>query len=368
MQLQRPENQDKLITAAASDAVPDVIMLMQDHIPIFGPARKVLLPLDEVVERERLNPAQVFYETDATSCQLDGKTWELPHTLPTSAVMVHFNKDIALRAGLDFEKAPPQTWDELLAAAQKLTLRDGDAVAQLGADLAPSPTFFDVYAGTVRGAAFSADLKKATFNEPAALDAIEWLLRARQSLGGRAAVSAFQQSFQGQLLFPQARKLALAHGHYGNYFEWSNNFPDFKSGFGAFAVPPRQRGAEMALPHRAAWGWGICAASKVRDAAWPLLKKFTVDADGGGWLQVQQGRPSPIRKVQESGEFRAMNPYWKEVEKTVEGRWKRPASLVPPDADAAWKEVVTRIEREEVAPRAALTDGVTLVQGLLNRS
>ncbi|HEX2185526.1 MAG TPA: extracellular solute-binding protein, partial [Chloroflexota bacterium] len=305
------------------------------------------------------------YDADVEGLQMEGKTWLLPHTAPIQPVNVAYSQDLALRAGYDLDKTPPQSWDELLQVATKLTVRDGAGISQLGADLGPGAGLFEAYMGTVGAAAFSADGTKATFNEPKAVETMEWLVRARQTLGGRSAIQALQEAHRGQELFQQARRLAIVHHNYSIYFALPQQYPDLK--FGAFPIVPQQKGAPMALPHKQAWGWGTVAASKEKDAAWLLVKKMTADEDGGGYLQVAQGRPSPIRKVNESGEFKQNNPYWQTVVKTMEQRWKRPPSFIPPDAQKAFTDAAAAIGAEEVAVRSGLDEGTKLAQAALDQ-
>jgi ABC-type glycerol-3-phosphate transport system substrate-binding protein len=357
-------NVEKFGAAVAAGSAPDVTMLYDLHIPQYGPTAQALQPLDEWIRRDKLNLKQIFYDADVEGMQMDGKTWELPHTAPIQPVNVAYNKDLASRAGYDFDKEAPQTWDELLQAAVKLTLREGGGISQLGADLAPSAGLFESYMGTVKAAAFSADGKKATFNDAKAIEVMEFLLRARQQLGGRQAISTLTQQNQGQLLFEQARKQAIIHHNYSIYFAWPQQYKDLR--FGAFPIVPQKKGETMALPHKSAWGWGMISTAKEKDAAWLLVKKMTVDEDGGGYLQVEQGRPSPIRKVNESGDFKKNNPYWQTIVKTMEQRWKRPPAFIPADATKALNDAVAKIASEEVAPRSALNDGAQLAQTALD--
>jgi ABC-type glycerol-3-phosphate transport system substrate-binding protein len=357
-------NVQKFAAAVAAGSAPDVTMLYDLYIPQYGPETRALQPLDDWVKRDKLNLKQIFYDADVEGLQMDGKTWELPHTAPIQPVNVAYNKDLATRAGYDFDKSPPQTWDELLQAATKLTVRDGGGVSQLGADLGPGAGLFEAYMGTVKAAAFSADGRKATFNDAGAVEVMDWLVRARQQLGGRQAIAALAQQNQGQALFEQARKQAIVHHNYSIYFAWPQQYPDLK--FGAFPIVPQKKGETMALPHKSAWGWGMISTAKEKDAAWLLVKKMTVDEDGGGYLQVAQGRPSPIRKVNESGEFKQNNPYWQTVVKTMEERWKRPPAFIPADATKAFNDAATKIAGEEVAVRSALNEGAQLAQTALD--
>lgn len=360
----QPANVEKFGAAVAAGSAPDVTMLYDFYIPQYGPEAKALQPLDEWVRRDKLNLKQVFYDADVEGLQMDGKTWELPHTAPIQPVNVAYNKDIAARAGYDFDKTAPQTWDELLQAAVKLTQREGGGISLLGADLGPSAGLFESYMGTAKAAAFSADGKKATFNDAKAIEAMEWLLRARQQLGGRQAIAALAEANKGQLLFEQARKQAIIHHNYSIYFSWGQQYKDLN--FGAFAIPPQKKGETMALPHKSAWGWGMLSSAKEKDGAWLLVKKMTVDEDGGGYLQVEQGRPSPIRKVNESGDFKKNNPYWQTIVKTMDQRWKRPPAFIPADAAKALNDAVAKIGSEEVAVRSALNEGAQLAQTALD--
>jgi ABC-type glycerol-3-phosphate transport system substrate-binding protein len=357
-------NVQKFGAAVAAGSAPDVTMLYDLYIPQYGPETRALQPLDDWVKRDKLNLKQIFYDADVEGLQMDGKTWELPHTAPIQPVNVAYNKDLAARAGYGFDKGPPQTWDELLQAASKLTVRDGGGISQLGADLGPGAGLFEAYMGTVKAAAFSADGKKATFNDAAAVEVMDWLVRARQQLGGRQAIAALAQQNQGQALFEQARKQAIVHHNYSIYFAWPQQYPDLK--FGAFPIVPQKKGETMALPHKSAWGWGMISTAKEKDAAWLLVKKMTADEDGGGYLQVAQGRPSPIRKVNESGEFKQNNPYWQTVVKTMEERWKRPPAFIPADATKAFSDAAAKIAGEEVAARSALNEGAQLAQTALD--
>jgi ABC-type glycerol-3-phosphate transport system substrate-binding protein len=364
VQMWQDANVQKFGAAVAAGTAPDVTMLYDIYIPQYGPETRTMQALDDWVKRDKITLKQVFYDADVEGLQMEGKTWLLPHTAPIQPVNVAYNKDLALRAGFDFDKSPPQSWDELLQAATKLTLREGSGLAQLGADLTPSAGLFESYMGTVKAAAFSADGKKATFADAKAIEVLEWLVRARQALGGRQAIDALRDANRGQALFEQARKQAIVHHNYSIYFSWSQQYPDLK--FGAFPIVPQQKGAEMALPHKQAWGWGMVSAAREKDAAWLLVKKMTHDEDGGGYLQVAQGRPSPIRKVNESGEFKQNNPYWPTVVKTLEQRWKRPPAFIPPDAAKAFADAVAKVSSEEVAVRSGLNDGAQLAQTALD--
>ena len=63
-----------------------------------------------------------FYPALMENGRTQGKTWGIP--FQRSTIVMYYNKDAFRDAGLDPE-APPATWQELTAAAEKLTAADG---------------------------------------------------------------------------------------------------------------------------------------------------------------------------------------------------------------------------------------------------
>ena len=54
--------------------------------------------------------------------------------------------------------------------------------------------------------------------------------------------------------------------------------------------------------------WQTDAASGEELGA--VVKRMTAEEEGGGWLMVQQGRPSPLKKVNDAPEQRKNNAYY----------------------------------------------------------
>ncbi len=80
-----------------------------------------------------------FYSSILESFMIDGKAYALP--LYVSPYVLYYNKDIFAKAGLDPE-APPATYDEMLAAAEKiapLTTADGNKIYAFGQTTASVP-------------------------------------------------------------------------------------------------------------------------------------------------------------------------------------------------------------------------------------
>jgi sn-glycerol 3-phosphate transport system substrate-binding protein len=82
----------------------------------------VLVPFDEVAaSAEDKQWLASFYPALMANSKAKGKIWGVP--FQRSTIVMYHNKDAFKEAGLDPNK-PPATWDEMVAASQKLTKKD----------------------------------------------------------------------------------------------------------------------------------------------------------------------------------------------------------------------------------------------------
>jgi len=82
-----------------------------------------IIAFDDVVETpEEKAWLNSFYPTLMENGRTAGKTWGIP--FQRSTIVMYYNKDAFKAAGLDPDQ-PPATWQELVAAGQKLTKDDG---------------------------------------------------------------------------------------------------------------------------------------------------------------------------------------------------------------------------------------------------
>ncbi|WP_062017871.1 ABC transporter substrate-binding protein [Aureimonas sp. AU4] len=105
----------RVLTALQSGAAPDIIDVQHGWVTGYA-QNDLVLPLDDVLkDRTDYVPASLDYVT------YDNKLWGMPYRIESLAVL--YNRKHFTEAGLDPAK-PPQTWEELQAAAKALT-RDG---------------------------------------------------------------------------------------------------------------------------------------------------------------------------------------------------------------------------------------------------
>lgn len=111
----------KLISSLATDAAPDVFQVQSGSIAKLVKA-DAIQPLDETVMSTDMIRND-FIAATVDALQVGGKYYGMP--TDTQTIVLYWNKALVSAAGLDAEKGP-QTWDEMLSWAKKLTkFKDG---------------------------------------------------------------------------------------------------------------------------------------------------------------------------------------------------------------------------------------------------
>ncbi len=114
---------DKILTNLAGNAGPDVFLLGNGDFPAFCEG-KVLRPIDDLAAKSKDFSLKDFHPKALAPFQRYGKTYAVPRDiLPMS--MLFYNKILFDKANVAYP-TPKWTMDDLIAAATKLTVRDGD--------------------------------------------------------------------------------------------------------------------------------------------------------------------------------------------------------------------------------------------------
>ena len=109
---------EKLTTAVASGAGPDILQIGLSKLATFAEAG-ALLPLDdELDDHPALDPSNFPAGVAGASTAVDGQVVSVPWTSDTRVLFTR--TDILAENGID---APPATWDELREAAKTLAAR-----------------------------------------------------------------------------------------------------------------------------------------------------------------------------------------------------------------------------------------------------
>lgn len=105
----------KITTAIAAGATPDMSEIPNRYgIPQFADSGK-MIPLERFMSKAEIDD---IFEGVRKRFEWKGKLWAIPNA--TSNTLLYYNADMFKEVGLDPDR-PPKTWDELVAAGQKLT-------------------------------------------------------------------------------------------------------------------------------------------------------------------------------------------------------------------------------------------------------
>jgi sn-glycerol 3-phosphate transport system substrate-binding protein len=132
-----------------------------------------VIPLDEFVQKEGGEKFLAdFFPGFVNDLKVDGKIWAIP--FQRSTPILYVNKDLFKKAGLDPNR-PPTTWDELLAAAQKATLRDASGnVVTWGLTIPDDIWLVMSFIMQNGGRTSSPDFKKVYLGEKPAIEAVQF--------------------------------------------------------------------------------------------------------------------------------------------------------------------------------------------------
>ena len=135
-----------------------------------------IVAFDELVETpEEKQWLNSFYPTLMQNGKAKGKTWGIP--FQRSTIVMYYNKDAFRAAGLNPDQ-PPKSWDELVAAGKKLTVKDSSGKVQQWGAMIPSTGYpywmFGALTKQNGEVLMNQDGTQTYFNKPAVVEALSF--------------------------------------------------------------------------------------------------------------------------------------------------------------------------------------------------
>jgi multiple sugar transport system substrate-binding protein len=263
---------DKIYVEVASGTAPDTWYCVTDDIPRLA-YKDAVEPINEWVKRDKLDLGVYFpqivnglqYPQQRSKVLVDGPIYAMPIHFSTD--LLCYNVDAFREAGVPLP-TDDWTWDQMVAAARKLTKRDKNGrTVRFGLFLPDAQTAIEGNGGQV----FNADFTKCVIDNPTALEAIEQLrdLRFKDKVAPTAAqiqdTSSMQMFKLGQLAMLPGRTYMVVD---------FNKIKDFT--YDVTLLPGMKRNVERL----AVGGVALSKASKNKEAAWRWAK-FYCSPDGG---------------------------------------------------------------------------------------
>ncbi|TCC03873.1 extracellular solute-binding protein [Kribbella soli] len=157
--------EEKVAAAFSGKKGPDVLLMIPDQIPQYVKSGS-LEPVDDVVapEKDKFLPAAI------PGLTVEGKVYGAPiyHTVTTTM----YNKTVLTKAGIS---KPPETWDEIKAAAPKLKAAGFSTLDYSASPEATLNLNFYPLLWQAGGKVFADDGKSVTFNQAPGLEALTFL-------------------------------------------------------------------------------------------------------------------------------------------------------------------------------------------------
>ncbi|KGE17404.1 ABC transporter substrate-binding protein [Paenibacillus wynnii] len=298
----------KFLTAATNGGSPDVLFWDRWRTSLYAP-KNVLHPVDEYLTRDGISKDD-FYSESLTELSYDNKLYGLPLTVDARALF--YNKKLLDEAGLQ----PPTTWDELEAAAAKLTKWNGNKLEVAGFSMGDLG-LFNMYLQQAGGSMLTED-GKTNFNNEQGKQVLEFWDRLMNKekvykVGFELGLGEGQDAFvTGKVAMLYSGPWMLStYNKYGKDLDYGIVPPP--------AGPNGDKGSVMG-----GFGLVIPEGSKHQDEAWEFIKWWTANKDNALlWAKTSLNLPGYKPSLEDP--FFKDDPKWKPFMDTLEFAKIRPA-------------------------------------------
>lgn len=160
----------KVQTMIAGGTGPDILQVAEE-VHAYS-SKGQIIPLNDFVAADNVDLQARYGETGGltSAYSMDGNLYAMPDR--GGALILYYNKDMFDQAGVAYP-TKDWTWADFLDAAQKLTVRDGDAVTQYGFAAGGWWPWWMSFIYMNGGAVLNAD-GQPVVNSPEAVEAIQF--------------------------------------------------------------------------------------------------------------------------------------------------------------------------------------------------
>jgi ABC-type glycerol-3-phosphate transport system substrate-binding protein len=286
----------KLQAAFAAGAPPDAFQDDQQWVVVFA-AKGFSAPLDDLMKRDKWDKSQIFNSALETM-SWQGKHWGMMQH--PDIVFMWYATGLMEENGIA-TKTLPATWNQLDELALKLTKKQGADSFDFVGFVPYTGTAWQIVFPQANGAKLvSDDGRKAQFDSPEVLEAIEWGKNQVKRLGGMDAIDKWRVTVPpgdnqapgtatgGADIFGQ-KKMAAING--GNWFadniRRANKRLQQTLKFGVAPIPSGPHGPRDPKANIYAGGILVSAqkGGKKNDLSWEFFK-YVASKEGG--LNVQR--------------------------------------------------------------------------------
>ena len=343
------ELRDKLLLAASSNAAPDVMMLDQIWVAQYAGAGYID-PIDARMATSDIKAAD-YFPGGWNSGFVKGKQYTVPFDVGVWG-MLYYNQDMFAAAGI---KKAPATWDELNAAAKKLTI----GTKQYGIGIFTGPgdatnCVYDAFVFSAGGTVVDAN-GKTGLGSPAALKALKQL-KTLTAYGPKGVGSRDEE--QAFSLFT-SKKTAMAI--YGEWGQDTIKARDPNLNYGVALLPAPKGGKSVGT--FGGFNLGISSKSTKKDLAWKFIQYAS-----GAKKQLEITMLSPAHKAAATTYLKEKRRFPETVFKQLNQALYRPLISNYPDFADVQRSMLTKVLSGSISPEAAVKQGVKDLNAVLAKS
>lgn len=221
----------RILTAAVSDTLPDMLWLGREIMHSYISRGEVLRPLNDLIERDGYDTSR-FYPATIAEATAGGQLYGIPGGVDVIAMWA--NTDALAEVGVsDPSQLNTADWDQLSALGTQLTTRNGDAVTRWGFDSKMQDGQFYTWA-LANGAQLlgGEDGLQPNFNSPEVADLLTKAKASYDAQGGYESYAAVRSSWQNDEQFARGQVAITA------YQNWLGNINAVTTPGLNFAVLP----------------------------------------------------------------------------------------------------------------------------------
>ncbi|KAB8127025.1 ABC transporter substrate-binding protein [Gracilibacillus oryzae] len=256
---------EKLLTAVAGGNPPDVAYFDRFEVASWA-AQGSLEKLTDLAEKDGITKDK-YYPFSWEEASYEGDLYGIPTT--TDSRLLFYNKDHFEEAGLDPEN-PPSTIDELEAAAEKLTIKDGNRFERIGFIPWYGQGWFYGWGWSFGGDFYDPETKTATADHPKNVEALQWITDFAAEYGVEDIAGFTNSQGTGAMdPFLTGQISMKIDGNFG-----VANIEKFKPELNYGVAPmPTPTGSDHTT-WSGGWSVVIPKGAKEKEAAWEFLKFF----------------------------------------------------------------------------------------------
>ena len=315
---------EKLITAYAGDATPDLCQLGNTWIPEFH-ALNAIQPLDSLIAQSGNVDSENYFPGIWQTNRINGKIYGIPWYVDTRVLF--YRKDLLTTAGYP---DPPRSWSDLYDACRRLVNRE---IARYGILIPLNDWRYPILFGLQNGSSLLRDDGRyGNFSSLEFLESFRYFLRFfREELSplGMTEISNIYQGF--------------ANGYYAiivtgpwNIGEFSRRLPKEMEGKWGTAPLPGPDGAYPGASLAGGSSLVIFKDSPRKFAAWQLIEYLSERRIQVGFYQATGDLPANIHAWKNSSITE--NPY-------TEAFYAQLRHVVPTPKVPEWEQIMYKVQQ-----------------------